>query len=268
MLLEACQWLLTPCPTTARRMGHLAESIAIAARARRCRAAWAPHLQHSRQALLASARRCQRRRVALLLGTGPLLDVPLAELAALFEEVWLVDLVHPLAARWQAKRFPSVRLVEHDVSECLSGLLDTASPALDAPAACQPRRFLDEPRIDWVGSLNLLSQLPNLPQRWLRRHRPGVSETALQDFGDALMRNHLAYLGRFTVPVCLISDLDQTTLAADGAATQWKDLTPFLAGWEVESAWRWDLAQKGELPGGGSAWHRVGALGLTNQNRR
>jgi hypothetical protein len=174
MLAEALRWLLTPCPKTARCLGHLAESVAIESRARRCQAAWAPHLQHSREALLASASHCEQHRVALVLGSGPLLDVPLAELAARFEAVWLVDLVHPLVARWQVRLYPNVRLIEHDVTECLGDLISGPPLDLDRLAGRVPRRFLDEPRIDWVASLNLLSQLPYLPGRWLRAHEPGL----------------------------------------------------------------------------------------------
>jgi hypothetical protein len=257
MLPEALLWLLTPCPKTARRMGHLAESIAIGARARRCKAAWAPHLAHSRQALLASASRCEQHRVALVLGSGPLLDVPLAELAARFEEVWLVDLVHPLATRWQARQYPNVRLIEHDVTECLSDLLGGKPPDLDQLAGRVPSRFLDEPRVDWVASLNLLSQLPRLPGRWLGRSRLLLDESAIQGYGEALMRNHLAYLARFAAPVCLITDLEQVTLAADGSVVEQNDLAPLLADWLVETEWRWDVAPPGELGSQGSAWHRV-----------
>jgi hypothetical protein len=260
MLLEVLQWMLTPCPITARRMGHLAESIAIEARARRCQEAWSPHLARSRQALLVSASRCERQRVALVLGSGPLLDVPLAELAAQFEEVWLVDLVHPLSTRRQVRRYPNVRLIEHDVSECLEGLLGGAASDLAELGEKRPVRFLDEPRIDWVASLNLLSQLPRLPRRWLDAHHPDLGEATMQDFGSALMRRHLAYLEAFPAPICLVTDLELVTFAADGSVLEKTDLLPSLKGWQLEAEWRWELAPPGELPDGGVVLHQVGAL--------
>lgn len=260
MLLEAVEWLITPCPVTARRMGHLAESIAIRARARRCRAAWAPHLSRCQDALLASVDACRQRRIALVLGSGPLLDLPLAELSRRFEAVWLVDLVHPLAARWQARRYGNVRLIEHDVTECLGDLLHGQPLDPDRLAGRVPGRFLDEPRIDWVASLNLLSQLPNPARRWLRRHQPQLSKETIRAGTDALMGNHLAYLARFRAPVCLVSDLEQFTLAADGGIVEQTDLTSLLEGWRIDAEWRWAVAPQGELAAGGSAWHRVAAL--------
>lgn len=237
MLAEALAWLFTPASATARRTGQLAESIAIAARHRRCRAAWAPHLAASRQALLDSARAAPGHRIALVLGSGHLFDVPLAELAAQFEAVWLVDIVQPWPARLAAWRHGNVRLIELDVTESLSG--QPEPPPV-------PALFLDQLEIDWVASVNLLSQLGQP----LRR-------TA---YGQALMANHLAWLARFDAPACLIADLEQHRLDEAGAVVETTDYRPLLAGWRTLAEWRWDLAPPGELAGGGSAWHRVAAL--------
>jgi hypothetical protein len=251
MLAEALSWLLTPASGTARRMGHLGETVAIGARHRRCRQAWAPHLSASKRALLASADAATRRRTALVVGSGLLLDVPLAEVARLFEAVWLVDLVHPWSSRLQARRYPNVRLIEHDVTESLAGL--PREPAL-------PGRFLDQDGIDWVASVNLLSQLPVQPTRWLRDHGRGRSEADLERIGEQLMRNHLAWLCRFQAPVCLLADLEQITLNADGHVLERRDFSTLLEGWQIQADWRWDLAPPGELGDGTSAYHRVAAL--------
>ncbi|NTV95298.1 MAG: hypothetical protein HGA75_07740 [Thiobacillus sp.] len=251
MLAEALAWLVTPASATARRMGLLAESIAIAARHRRCRAAWAPHLAASRRALLDSAHAARGRRIALVLGSGHLLDVPLAELAGLFEQVWLVDIVQPWPARLAAHRHANVRLIEADVTECL------ARPPVEPPV---PTRFLDEPGIDWVASVNLLSQLAAPAQRWLRARRPELTEPGIARYGETLLANHLAWLGRFGAPVCLLADLEQTRLDTTGAVIERRDYRPLLAAWKIRSEWRWDLAPTGELTGGQSAFHRVAAL--------
>jgi len=250
MLAEALAWLFTPASATARRMGHLAESIAIAARHRRCRAAWAPHLAASRQALLASAYAAPGRRIALVMGSGHLLDVPLAELAARFDAVWLVDIVHPWSSRRQARRHGNVRLIELDLTECLEN-------SVDAPPI--PSAFLDQAGIDWVASVNLISQLPRLPQRCLRE-RSTMDEAAIAGYGEALMTRHLEWLARFQAPVCLLTDIEQTRLDRHGNPIESRDFRPLLAGWQVASEWRWDLAPPGELRGGETALHQVAAL--------
>lgn len=248
MLAEALSWLITPASVPARRMGHLAESIAIAARHRRCRAVWSPHLAASRQALIASARTAPRRRIALVLGSGHLLDVPLAELSGMFGSVWLVDIVQPWSSRLAARRYANVRLVELDVTTCLHRLPDP--PPL-------PSHFLDQPAIDWVASVNLLSQLANPPRRWLQANRPDLDAEL---YGEALMTRHLDWLMRFHAPVCLLADIEQTRLDARGEIAERHDYRPLLAGWKIDGEWRWDLAPAGELADGQTAWHRVAAL--------
>lgn len=243
MLAEVLAWLFTPASTLARKTGHLSESIAIVARERRCRAAWAPHLAASRSALLASSRRAVKRRTALVLGSGPLLDVPLAELSAMFGQVWLVDMVHPWRARREARQFANIRLIEHDIAES------------QGEAAGRPERFLDEADIDWVASVNLLSQLAN-PDTCCR----GVSASETETRGRELMARHLEYLGRFRAPVCLVTDVEQVTVDAAGGVLESTDFRQLLTDWRVRAEWRWDIAPPGELAGGLSRYHRVAAL--------
>lgn len=116
MLREAVEWALTPAPGPARQLGYLAESIALEARWRRCRRAWASHLENSRRAVMDAAASCPRRRLVAILGSGPLLDVPLASLARTFDRVLLVDIVHPWRARGAARRFDNVFLAQADIA--------------------------------------------------------------------------------------------------------------------------------------------------------
>lgn len=250
MLAEAFAWLTTPASWQARRSGYLRESLAIIARERRCRVAWAPHLAASRRALLAAAQKCRSRRIALVLGSGPLLDIPLGELASIFQEVWLVDMVHPRPARRQARRYPQVRLIEHDLTECLG-----ESP--DHPPV--PTRFLDEPRIDWVASVNLLSQLARLPLRQVARGHPDWGQAQMDAYGAELMHRHLDYLGRFAAATCLLADLEQCVEGGE-ARLERVDFRPLLQAWRQDAEWEWELAPTGELGGGRSSRHRVGAF--------
>jgi hypothetical protein len=228
MLAEALAWLFTPASWHARHSGYLSESIAIVARHRRCRLAWAPHLAASRRALLASAQCCRSRRIALLLGSGPLLDVPLAELSDLFEEVWLVDVVHPWPARRQARRHANVRLIEHDVTE---GGLDWSA------------RLAGQNKIDWIASVNLLSQLP-----------PSGPD------GRGAMRAHLASLRRLDAHLCVLADQEQVTLDKGGRVVEREDFQSLLRNWTRLGEWRWDVAPPGELGGGLSRYHRIAHL--------
>lgn len=265
MLAELIASLVTPCSGEGRRLGYLKESIALSARHRRCRKAWRDHLAQSRAALLASLSHCRSHRIALVLGSGALLDVPLAELAGRFEQVWLVDAVHPLAARRQMGRFPNVRRIVHDVTECvfdLPGLAPLTEAGLERLARRSPRRFLDETEVDWVASVNLFSQLHLLPIAWLRRYRPALDDAALNAFAVGLLRQHLDYLAAFRAPVCLVADLEQTTRRVGShEARERTDFAAFFAGWpEPFAAWDWELAPPGELARDMESRHRVGAF--------
>lgn len=258
MLAEWFTYLTTDCPLIARQFGYLRESIGIRARHRRCSAAWRPHLDKSKAALLQSLQSCDDFRTALVFGSGLLLDIPLAQLAERFREVWLVDLVHLPEVQREARRHANVRCLSHDVSECLERLRTGLSNDLDTLPESRPSRFLDEKTVDWVASVNLLSQLPLLPLEWLQRRFPEVREEQLARWGEGLMRRHLDYLDAFDAPVCLLADAEQTSYGADGAIIEHVD---FAAKFDLDrlafEQWRWDVAPPGEIAPGVGRFHRV-----------
>lgn len=149
MLSELFEYLTTPCPRWARERGYLNQAIRLHTRARRCRAAWQPHVTACRQLILEAMALCSGEGAALVLGSGLLLEVPLSELAARFTEVVLVDAVHLAPVRRAMRAYPNVRLVNAD--------LTGTAPGAPAPAALWGERaFL------FGVSANLLSQLPLL----------------------------------------------------------------------------------------------------------
>ncbi|MDP1634779.1 MAG: hypothetical protein Q8L69_08860, partial [Gallionellaceae bacterium] len=154
MLTEWLTYIAADCTPPARKLGYLRESIAIRSRYRRCKTAWQPHLENSRAALLASLQACDNFRTALVFGSGLLLDIPLGELARRFENVYLVDVVHLPEVRRAVRRHANVRCIDLDVTGLIDHMNELTPERLDLPP---PERFLDEPGIDWVASVNLLS---------------------------------------------------------------------------------------------------------------
>lgn len=266
MLSEWLAWLTTSCPPQARRLGHLRESIAIRARHQRCAPAWRPHLERSREALLTSLNACDRHRAALVFGSGLLLDVPLDELAQRFERVLLIDVVHLPEARRAARRYANVHSIEHDATGFFEQM-DTLTPdALNLPP---PARFLDDATVDWVASVNLVSQLPLLPSAWLARRFPALDEPTLAAWGRRLMRQHLDYLAAFDAPACALADLEQTVYDRDGAAletTAFSDVLNIETNRMIDS-WRWDVAPVGEIAKGIGSFHRVVAMEIGKAGR-
>jgi hypothetical protein len=188
-------------------MGYLRELFAIRACNDKCTQAWKPHLQQTQAVLRAAVERCPCRRKAVILGSGWLLDVPLEELAGAFAEVVLVDLVHPLATRRRAWRHANVRLLQADVTDTVEAVYRCARRRGTPLPRSQPRLFRDDPEIDLIASVNILSQLSYLPERYLLM--AGVhSPEAVAAYARPVVEAHLEYLRSLPGVVALVADVE------------------------------------------------------------
>src|SRR5262245_26856021 len=195
--------LFTPCPLHLREMGYKRELFGIRPRWRAWGWAWEPHCERTRRMLLASVGRCPRRRKAILFGTGFLHDVPLEEISRSFEKVVLVDLLHPYSVRGKSKRFGNVDLIEADVSETAEAVWQSIEHGSRPLPPSRPHLFLGDDEVDFVASVNLLSQLPCMPEQYLKRwrlHTPEQIDAYCRDAVEA----HLAYLKMLPGVVALI----------------------------------------------------------------
>ena len=243
-MLEFLEGMFLRCPRHVRVMGYLDEIVAIGARFRMVYDDWAPHLERSKNVVRQAIAQCGPRRTAVIFGSGRLLDVPLADLAAAFQRVVLVDIVHLGEARRVCRSFANVELAALDVtaiSEAVYHLGPTGGPLPQS----KPTLFLDDPQIDLVASMNLLSQLPYTPCRYLRRWQR-YSDHDLERFAQHLIEAHLAFLGRFTCTVCLIADEEYRTHdAADRLVKVRGALHGIALPWPGEE-WLWRLAPRSE----------------------
>ncbi|WP_375454327.1 hypothetical protein [uncultured Methylobacterium sp.] len=248
MLREWALYLGTPAPAHLRRLGYLRESVSLQARSRRCRTAWAPHLAASRAVVRAAFADLRSRRRAVVLGSGLLDDVPLADLAAAFTQVVLVDAVHPWPARVRARRHANVARATIDLGGTGRWLLGEGPIESDPLAgACAGA--------DFVLSANLLSQLPILPiDRFESR---GLSVPP--GLGAGIVAAHLAALDRLGARVCLITDIDAREEDRAGAVTDRLDLMHGIALPEAVHTWDWELAPFGEAARHRRLIHRVRA---------
>ncbi|MBM3546619.1 MAG: hypothetical protein FJX54_06680 [Alphaproteobacteria bacterium] len=248
MIGEALAWLATPCPFYVRRLGLLTESIAISARHRRCRAAWAPHLAATRQVILDAIARTPRRRTALVMGSGALLDVPLEELADAFERVLLVDLVHPWTARLKTRHLPQVMHVTDDVTGTLEAV---ARGELVRP---RPFPLLADPEVDLAVSLNLLSQIPVVP---VRRLDGRIDDARLAAAAQNLVKSHLADFDRSRAATLLVSDVERVVTDRNGQEIERASLIADLAEPRADREWWWDIAPAPEIDSNSSERRRV-----------
>ncbi len=247
MLREAFEWLLTPSLRGTRWSGHLSEFIAISARRRRHRAAWLDHEARSRAAVTraatAAAAGADGAGTALVLGAGHANDIPLEDLSDRFERVVLVDLAFSGRTRRAAARLGNVECVVHDVTETLDAL-----PQVRAPA-----RWIDDPTIRFVASVNLMSQLATVATR-------KMTEDAAEAIGRRLVDQHLDWLRRFVCPVCLIADIDIEILDAAGQQIASLDPNDGAQLPDPTETWTWDIAPIGEVDRRQAVRHRVAAF--------
>jgi hypothetical protein len=241
VLLDYVESLFTQSAPGARSLGYVRESFALRARRRRQARAWAAHQAETVRFLEALP---ADGEALVILGSGPLLDVPLEALAARWPRVVLVDLVHPRAALARAKTLRNVTVRLLDVTGCVA--------ALDAGAArANPRPpSLDLPTSASVVSLNLLSQLPILPLE--RLARMGTPAPEAEAFAQALVHAHLEWLTSMRVRrSALVTDVRRrwAVTPRDGGDTVC-EVEDTLHGQRLpppDRAWTWAVAPRGEL---------------------
>ena len=245
MILELAEYLLTPCSRAFRRVGYLQGQLGIKVRHRQCRYAWKRHLDRTKAAIIAAFDGCSQHRKAVILGSGRLLDVPLSELARAFREVILVDAVHPLNAYALAAWYRNVRLVRADVTETADELVRIAGQSGKPLPHAVPQRFCDDPEIDFVASVNLLSQLAYLPGIYLEKgERP---DAEVEAWSKSLLSAHLDYLRRLPGVVSLVTDVEKLVIDTKGRVTERIDILHGVAIPKPDDEWIWNHVPLGLL---------------------
>jgi hypothetical protein len=181
MILEWIEYLRTPASNEARKFGLVRESIALRARAQRQHKSWQSHLQNCHRVVDGFVADHTSARSVMILGSGHLLDIsPRVFENGQLENIYLVDLVHPLEIRKRFQADLRVELIEQD----LSGSLGASRLDLDN---LRPAQL---PMADLVISANLMSQLP-LP--WTARSAE-ISDEDRVGVETSLSRAHWEFL--------------------------------------------------------------------------
>ncbi len=245
MFTEIFTCLTTPCPEYVRRMDYLSEAIGMRNRYQRNRAAWQPHLENTRRFVIAAADGCRKRSRAVILGAGLLLDVPIEELTAMFEEVVLMDIVFLPEVRRVVKRFGNAKIVRHDVTNMAQRLHENTLHGVRELPAATPGVPIDEDT-GFVVSLNILSQLWVVPRAYALRRLKHIDEEELDGWCRQVVESHHAFLTSLSCSVCLVADHEFVKRDREGtivgrASTVWGLTLP-----EPHASWTWNIAPMGE----------------------
>lgn len=251
MLAEALNFAATYAITPRRRAGEINASVALWARARRCARDWAAHETNCRAFVTKAIEALPERRVAVVLGSGLLRDVPIEALSRSFREVRLYDLQHLASVRLRAamKGLRNVRFECRDLSGYERLIADPASTP-------EPLSFLrDIADLDLVISANLLSQIGVGIGRLVKN-----DPAAPQDAVHRLIRAHVESLSTLSAKSSLITDISYEVMDRQGRILERDDLMHGVALPPASAGWSWQVAPFGELDPGYRAVHRVVAI--------
>ena len=261
MLAELFLNAITPAGRVARRMGLVGASIGLWSRGGRRRRQWESHHARCRAVARRAVEGLQQRRTVVVLGSGLMRDVELQHLAANFRSVLLVDAVHLPMMRLTARGYPTVRLLERELTG-LRGWFEGGPPGRVSPLA----DLADNPEVDLVISANCLSQLPLGVEQFMEsRAARGLSLPA--DLPARSVAWHLDDLAGFPARVCLITDTIMLERDRTGKATEELDLLRGTRLPEPEETWSWTVAPFGEIERDHECVHKVCAWSIFRQER-
>lgn len=198
-----------------QKLGFSSDSEGILNRFYREEGNWNPHLENTKKQILESAKTKKKGNVVVL-GSGWLLDVPLKELAELFSQVYLVDIVHSKQVKHKISKLENVKIIEHDISGgALEGVYDLVknnkknnkSQLEDIKLTKGNFGLPESEEVDFVVSVNILSQLDYFALHFLRKNTTFCS-ISLNEFKERIQKAHLSFLPKGKT--CLITDFKET----------------------------------------------------------
>lgn len=208
---------------------------------------WDGHLTKCRNFILGAVETV-KPEIVTVLGSGWLLDVPLAEMLVSVKKINLVDVVHPPDVLQQAATFGKVNIINDDVS---GGLIAEVWERMQGYSFLKKKKTLSDIAVKvWepgfetgmVISLNILTQLEALPIAWIRK-KASVSDTEYDQLRLEVQKSHLRFLSeRRSV---LISDTEEVF---SGPGAEHEAVRTALAAFphgEKEDEWQWDFDLKG-----------------------
>lgn len=238
MIRELLTYLTeNPKISEAKSFGHLFESISLLEREKRCQKSWLPHRTQCKSFIGENLSLAKNFDSILVLGSGPLHEIPIEILASTFKKVVLVDIVHLKNTKKALAHLKNIEFIEHEISE-LESVLKNEKRLIEVI----PKTFTND---NWgiVLSINIMSQLPlHLDSYIKKKLKNKFSDKQVDTFLKQVTKNHLSYLQAFQCPVILISDIETCYFDKKEMLLQKDQNYSHLQMPKAIATWSWNVA--------------------------
>lgn len=206
------------------------------------RGAWEKHNENCRSYILNAIELFKPEKLTVL-GSGWLLDLPLAEMTERISSIDLVDIIHPPDVSAQVSGYTNVKLIEADVTGGLIRQVWEKSRKylfrkMKSLAEITVPDFIPGTNPGLIISLNILTQLENLPVELIRK-KAVACEEEIVDFRKMIQKKHIDFLQRHRA--VLITDTDEIFYGNNGAETIVPTLLADLPSFEMKQEWIWNF---------------------------
>jgi len=204
---------------------------------------WNDHLGNCRSFILKAIDN-YKPSIVTVLGSGWLLDLPLAEMTESAGVINLVDIVHPQEVKDQVKDLANVVLKEDDVS---GGLIEevwkkagkrTIFSRLKTISDIEVNEYKPGFNPGMVISLNILTQLETLPVKLLIK-KSKVNPDDILNFRKRVQQMHLQFLLKHRA--VLITDCSEIIKDNSGRSDEIPSLLADLPDALVTQEWTWNF---------------------------
>jgi hypothetical protein len=207
---------------------------------------WDEHCRRCRSFILRAVEFYRPEKISIL-GSGWLLDVPLAEIAEKAKKICLIDIVHPPEVIKQCRNFENVELLELDVTGGViedvwkkAGRLPFIKKLKSLKEIIIPE-FKPEGDPGLIISLNILTQLETLPVSYLNK-KAKIPEDEMAAFRSTLQKKHIDFLMKYNS--VLISDVAEIFTDNSGKRSEEKTLMTVIPTGRIIENWTWDFDLK------------------------
>lgn len=204
---------------------------------------WDSHLERCRRFILNAMDHFKPEKITVL-GSGWLLDLPIAEMSEKAARITLVDIVQPPDVVRQFAGFSNVGIVEADIT---GGLIENVWNSTRRGFPFRRINTLENLNIpefntgssqDMVISLNILTQLEVLPAELLMR-KTRLPAGEISAFRKAVQQKHIEFLRKHTS--VLITDTAEYFTGVSGETEITKTAIAELPDGRYREEWTWNF---------------------------